>query len=396
MATACRQQPPAAQNLSPELERLKLKPSILPDNPFSEPLVSAPHFDVPRDPAHPRVPLRMIIRGLCAYHIHPEGVDLLLMDTRVLPVEEGQGPMPIHTGKFTVEDRYTEAQGKPDSPENGVVEDHDAKHEAIRVWNIRGSRAEFVTDPPLDDVPIEWVEREDEYPWASKRWQLNFDDVFPGGQGHFKDNIWNDGDPSVAAIIRLKRGRLESALPAVRYGNTAVWTVHQQDTGGYWRQALSDTVLYSLDLPVGVTKVTLTRSPLKGYKPVPGEDEDPPTTTPIVLNGPMPGINPELFLPCGIGHEPPLGHAVHTNTLVHNRVFFDLYTNAPPYKKRVFPDMHRQWVDRGVGREARSYFWDVIVDPKTRELKRNVCDPNCNGVVIGAGPSGRKMTPKGA
>lgn len=387
MAAACGQEKPATSaspTVSPEIERLKLKPSILKENKFSEPLVSAPHFDVERDPKRPRVPLRMIIRGLCAYHVHDGVVDLLLMDTRVLPDK-----MPIHTGKFTVEDRYA----KPNSPDDGVVETDDPEYEPIRVWNIRGSILTFATNPPLDDRMIDWEERDDEYPWASKSWQLNFDDVFPGRELKARD-FSKSNNKAIAAIIRLTHGRLESALPGVRYANTAVWRVEQQGTGNYWFQALSDTVLYSLDLPVGATEVKLMREPLSWYDPVPGEDPTTPVTTPIVLNAEKPGRGD--ILPCGIGHEPPLGEAVHTNMLNHNRIFFELYQDAPEHSKRLFPTMHRQWVDRGVGREARSQYWKVIRDPKTREFKRNVCDPNCNGVIIGAGPSKRKMTPKGA
>jgi hypothetical protein len=47
------------------------------------------------------------------------------------------------------------------------------------------------------------------------------------------------------------------------------------------------------------------------------------------------------------------------------------------------PTLVEQWVDRGVGREARSAYWAVTRDQATGQFKVNVCDPNCNQAVFG-------------
>ena len=389
LAAACRQAPapatpPPAAAAPAYLEKLTLKPSILPRKTFFEPLIEAPQFDARDMRLPPRVPVRMIIRGLCAYYIHDDVIDLLLMDTRVVPPMPGHQPMPVHVGKFTVEDRYAMAHGLPPSTENGVVETDDPEYEPIRVWDIRGTRVTFTADQPFDGPKIQWVDHSRENPWASKDWQLNFDDVFPGGT--LKSDIWMGAGGAVAAIVRLTHGRLESALPGCRYGNTGVWWVPQQDASKGWLQALSDTVLYSVDLPVGTKQLTLVREQLPQYQADP--KDPPPTYTPIVLNGPTNSATGQpsgQILPCGIAHEPPLGQAVHMKDLGHNRVFFDLYSNAPGADRRVYPTMHRHWVDRGVSREARSAYWSVTKNPNDGQMSVNICDPNCNGAVIGAG-----------
>ena len=72
--------------------------------------------------------------------------------------------------------------------------------------------------------------------------------------------------------------------------------------------------------------------------------------------------------------------------LVHNRVFYKLYKNAPTkVEDQPVPQLVSHWADLGVGRESRSAYWQVTrgKDGVGSQMQVNVCDPNCNGAVFG-------------
>jgi hypothetical protein len=64
-------------------------------------------------------------------------------------------------------------------------------------------------------------------------------------------------------------------------------------------------------------------------------------------------------------------------------MFYELLENPPAPQHQTVPSLVEQWVDRGLGRESRSAYWAVTRDEKTKQLKVNVCDPNCNEAVYG-------------
>lgn len=395
-ATACAQQaggPPAAspapvvKTASPELGMLATtaSPPLLAKPDFFEPLLGAPLYDgvVVRD----RVPLRMTIRGLLAIVIRPTFIDLLLMDTRV---HAGHHPatFPSHVGKFTVDERFSDVPaGSSDVGVTGLVEADHADYFPVRAWDIRGSILTFSAPSTFAEADrIKVVDQSDMNPWASMKWQLNFDDVYPDGVAYSQAEMEATANGAIAGIIRLEYGRLQSVLPGRRYGNTGVWEMFQAgtprpgETPRRWRQALSDTLLYSLDLPAGDKSVTLTRRPLTGYNPAPNDAA--PSYAPITLKAPATAGEP---LPCGLAHEPPLGAAQHRTDLSHNDMFYHLYKNAPQDPaERPVPQLVSHWADLGVGRESRSAYWKVTRDPASPgQMAVNICDPNCNAAVIG-------------
>jgi hypothetical protein len=354
---------------------------LLAEPKFFEPLSKARQFAAAAD--ENRVPLRMIIRGLYAVVIREREVDIILMDSRKHQMD---GEVPAeHVGKFSVEDRFAVLGPNHEPLAEGLVEVDHTAYEPIRAWDIRGSIVEFSTDSPLDDSERIAVIERPEIPWSSMGAQLDFERVYPPGQLRSPEDMETTAaDGAIVGIIRLTHGYLESALPARRYGNTGVWEVAQagnvaEEKRERWTQGLSDTVLYSLDLPRGDKKVTLTRRPLGGYAPGAGAPQ--PSLAPIVLAAPATKGD---VLPCGITHEPKLGEGKHTDNLPHNHVFYNLFDPVPPRDVQTVPSLLYQWVDRGVGRESRSAFWAVTRDPNNgNQLSVNLCDPNCNGAVFG-------------
>jgi hypothetical protein len=351
---------------------------------FFEDLLGAPLYD--GEVARNRVPLRMTIRGLCAVVIRQNFIDIVLMDSRA-HANHHPSTFPAHVGKFTVDERYADvAAGSTDVRVTGLVEKDHPEYFPIRAWDVRGSIVTFSSQSPWSAADrIRVVDQSATNPWASMKWQLNFDDVFPSGTPYSQAEMEATAKGAIAGIIRLEYGRLQSALPGRRYGNTGVWQMIQAgrlDEPRTWRQALSDTLLYSLDLPEGDTRVTLTRRPLTGY--VPAANEPAPGYAPIVLRAP---VTPGEPLPCGLSHEPPLGAAQHRTDLSHNDMFYHLYTNAPTDPQyRPVPQLVSHWADVGVGRESRSAYWKVTrntSNPNPNAMAVNICDPNCNAAVIG-------------
>jgi hypothetical protein len=353
---------------------------------FSEDLLEAPQFRATETceeetvPSEPRttVQVRMIIRGLCAVVIWEDTVDIVLMDARKMERRHGIEP---HVGKFTVEDgdRLVVPINSSDPLEAGKVENDDSRYAPIRAWDIRGSIVTIATE--TENNMIEFIDRSDCSPWSSMKWQLDFERVYDAGVLRDRPSFDTSAGGVIAGVLRLTHGYLESVLPGRRYGNTGIWRVFPAGaTGdGSWRQALTDTLLYTLDV-APESRVTLNRRPLGGYDP---GSEPVPRYTPITLKAPaLAADDVQDPLPCGLSHEPALGEAQHKIDLHHNEMFYELFRNAPndPTHRRV-PTLVEHWVDRGMGREGRSAYWGVTRDGQ--KLKRNVCDPNCNMAVFG-------------
>ena len=387
--TYAQAQAPVQPGLQPASARLgtlvttSATPMLRAPNLFED-LLAAPLYDGVVTPR--RVPLRMTLRGLYAVVIRRNFIDVVLMDARAHD-QHSSSPLVSHVGKLTVDARYAQVPAGDDPRVVGAIEADHPEYFPVRAWDVRGSIVTFSTASKFADADrIKIVEQPDN-PWSSMKWQLSFDDVFPEGIVYSSKEMEATANGAVAGIIRLEYGRLQSVIPGRRYGNTGTWEVlragevRSGQARKKWRQALSDTLLYSLDLPTDDTQVTLTRRPLTGYVPEPNYPA--PSYSPIVLTAPS---TPGMPLPCGLAHEPPLGAAEHRMDLVHNRVFYKLYKNAPTkVEDQPVPQLVSHWADLGVGRESRSAYWQVTrgKDGVGSQMQVNVCDPNCNGAVFG-------------
>jgi hypothetical protein len=345
---------------------------------YFEPLVNAERsrlFAFNADVNQSFTTLKMVIRGLCAVVIWEDAIDIVLMDAR-------KHQMPVHVGKLTVEDRFAAPNRSEDPLEAGVKEADHADYEPIRAWDIRGSIVTLSSPRTLPgEGRVQIAERPMISPWSSMAWQLNLEDVYPEGRLRPRTAFNTTAEGSIAAVVRLTQGVVESVIPGRRYGNTGLWEVARvgnlpEGKERFLVQALTDTISYTLKVPTK-QQVTFKRQPLEGYDP--GKDPA-PRFTPIVLDTPETAAD---SLVCGISHEPMLGGAVHTSDLRHNRMFYELFENPPAVAEQNVPTLIEQWVDRGLGRESRSAYWSVTRQEQSNQLAVNVCDPNCNLAVFG-------------
>lgn len=309
--------------------------------------------------------LVLIIRGLCAYIIAKDkaSVDLVLMDHRK------SAGMKEHVARLSMETPFVPtATAGPEKPTAYTLP-------KVKSWDLRGTITTF--DVPDTTLPALTVDEESkENPWSSIHWHLDLKAAAGAGVNLRKDSSNSTANGAIAAIIRLRHGRLESGPPSREKNVGALWDIREIGEDGQpisapkFRQLLSDTAVYYLELPGGKNEVVVNRSALPGYAPA-ATDLTPFTITAANPPGDMYGSITHDIVKDPTGAEGaeihPPGH--NPNVLYHNAVFYQLFD--PPPATQPLPLMASRWKERGVESGYRSRYLGV-----------NEGDPNCNGAWI--------------
>ena len=300
--------------------------------------------------------LRMIIRGLVAYVIYPTHVDVLLMDERKM------AHYLKHEARIGVEVDSSSDQG-------GAVLD-DTKLHPVRLWSVRGQVLTIGTGSQFAKAePATVAFSADTDPWESFGAVLDFQRVH---RGELRTDLDTAADGHVAGIVRLLHGRLQGAIPSRAAGNLISWEVTGTD-GRSWQQHLTDTVLFTLDVPSG--SIEVARQPLARYQR--GANEPSPVTDTLSFRPPRENI---IF--ASLDHDVENGRAeLDDLTLRHNEVFYGLF-HSPPSNRPV-PKYAAKWSERGLKARMRSPIW--LTEFEKQQIASvepseglNKTDPNCN------------------
>ncbi len=267
-----------------------------------------------------RVRFQITIRGLCAFMLrkNPDGligsVDIVLMRTE--PARKKYAiPLEDHHGSLQTSGLYVATAGHGAYDANGNV-----------TWELDGAR--WSIEVP-NAGPVEIVEGgKASHPWQDFRWVPDFTRLYPNQK---LIEVHTANSPCVAAILTLKGGRLEAAPPSRVTGWTTVWKFQpapipaavanaRPATFTEIEQVLTDTVVWSIDLPVGSSALTAVPTELPGRTL--------PSRSQFELQG-TPGTVVELLLE----HDVPAPHKPvrNQNALLHNLVFYDLFENPPDH-----------------------------------------------------------------
>jgi hypothetical protein len=229
----------------------------------------------------------------------------------------------------------------------------------FRSFDMRGSIFTIETDQEGPGQPLVVATVSEDNPWASFNWHLDLKRATNNARFPTTQELELGAGGAVAGMLRLTSGRIESIRPSVLWGNITTWKIAEG-----WRQHLTDTALYILDVPRTVTAVTIKRRGMNGV----------PDGTPIVITPPPADPKePEHQLTLSLLHDvdpetqpvPPAPRPdPRPTTLPHNAAFYQLFgTQTGP-----IPEEDAIWYEGDLPAKYRSEYVGV-----------NYGDPICNG-----------------